>query len=78
MRLNPKDPPIYLNNLGYTYFLLRRYDEAIGALKKSLSLNPCLTDKSLKGEFSLPGTLCHHLICIGSREVADGKFPAAV
>jgi hypothetical protein len=37
-----------------------------------------LTDKSSEGEFSTPGTLCHHLICIGSREVADGKAPAAV
>jgi tetratricopeptide (TPR) repeat protein len=42
MRLNLKYPPIYLNNLGYTYFLLRRYDEAIAALKRSLSLNPNL------------------------------------
>jgi len=23
----------------------------------------CLTDKSREGEFSRPGTLCHHLIC---------------
>jgi len=38
----------------------------------------CLTDKSSEGEFSTPGTLCHHLICIRSREVADGKAPAAV
>jgi len=42
MRLNPQYPPIYLNNLGYTYFLLRRYEEAIDALKQSLSLNPHL------------------------------------
>jgi adenylate cyclase len=43
MRLNPKYPPVYLNGLGYTYFLLRRYEEAIAALKKSLSRNPNLS-----------------------------------
>jgi adenylate cyclase len=42
MRLNPHYPPIYLNNIGYTYFLLGRYEEAIAALKKCLSLNPNL------------------------------------
>jgi hypothetical protein len=28
------------------------------------STQACLTDKSREGEFSTPGTLCHHLICI--------------
>jgi adenylate cyclase len=42
MRLNPRYPSIYLNNIGYTYFLLGRYEEATAALKKCLSLTPNL------------------------------------
>ena len=40
MRLDPLYPGLQLFNLGHSYFLTERYDEAIDALKKSLDENP--------------------------------------
>ena len=40
MRLNPIYPVIYSWHLGHAYFLAKRYEEAIAALKRVLSRNP--------------------------------------
>jgi tetratricopeptide (TPR) repeat protein len=40
MRLDPLYPGYHLFDLGHSYFLTGRYDEAINALKRSLSSNP--------------------------------------
>ena len=42
MRLNPHYPPPYLNQLGFAYLVAGRYEEALGPLKKALTLNPNL------------------------------------
>jgi tetratricopeptide (TPR) repeat protein len=42
MRLNPHYPPPYLNQLGFAYLVAGRYEEALGPLKKVLTLNPNL------------------------------------
>jgi adenylate cyclase len=42
MRLNPRYPPSYSMSLGFTYLVLKRYDEAIATLKQALSRNPDL------------------------------------
>jgi tetratricopeptide (TPR) repeat protein len=39
MRLNPHDPILSLNSLGWAYLLMGRYEDAIAALKKALPLN---------------------------------------
>jgi tetratricopeptide (TPR) repeat protein len=86
MRLNPKYPPIYLNNLGYTYFLLRRYEEAIAALKKSLSLNPNLgvahvnlavvyAEAGLEKEAQAEGAEILRLTPSFSLAIASQRFP---
>ena len=40
MRLDPHYPPTYLFFLGYGYYAMGRYDEAISALQRSLARNP--------------------------------------
>jgi adenylate cyclase len=40
MRLNPISPPQYLNNLGYAYRYLGRYEDAIDAHKEVLKHSP--------------------------------------
>jgi tetratricopeptide (TPR) repeat protein len=40
MRLNPRYPGLYPFYLGWTYLELGQYEEAITALKESLTLNP--------------------------------------
>jgi TolB-like protein/class 3 adenylate cyclase/Flp pilus assembly protein TadD len=40
MRLNPRYPPAYPMNLGFTYRMAGRYEEAIGPLKQVLTRNP--------------------------------------
>ncbi|MBI3575288.1 MAG: adenylate/guanylate cyclase domain-containing protein [Gammaproteobacteria bacterium] len=40
IRLNPHYPSNYSFHLGQTYFILKRYDEAIEALKQGLEMNP--------------------------------------
>lgn len=40
MRLNPRSPGVYFNNLGAAYLMARRYDETIEALKKCLARAP--------------------------------------
>ena len=40
MRLNPRYPGLYPFYLGWTYFLLGQYEEAITASKESLTLTP--------------------------------------
>ena len=40
IRLNPKPPPWYLQNLGRAYLLTGQFDKAISAYKESLHLNP--------------------------------------
>lgn len=40
MRLDPHYPPTYLFFLGYGYYAMGRYDDAIAALKRSLARNP--------------------------------------
>jgi adenylate cyclase len=40
MRLNPHYPPRYLWCLGHSYYLRRRYDEAIATFKRALARNP--------------------------------------
>jgi len=40
MRLNPMYPVWYLWNLGHTYFLMGRYEEAIETLKRARDRNP--------------------------------------
>lgn len=40
MRLDPRSPIMYLWTLGQTYRLMGRYEEAITAQKKALSLYP--------------------------------------
>ncbi len=40
MRLDPHYPPIYLFYLGYAYYVMRQYEEAVAALKRSLTRNP--------------------------------------
>jgi adenylate cyclase len=40
MRLDPHYPPTYLFFLGYGYYAMGRYDEAIEALQRSLARNP--------------------------------------
>jgi adenylate cyclase len=40
MRLNPRYPSVYLMNLGFTYRLAGRYEEAIVLLKKLLARQP--------------------------------------
>ena len=42
MRLNPRYPPIYLFNLGWTYRLTERHTEAVTTLKEAISRNPNL------------------------------------
>ncbi len=40
MHLDPHFPPIYLFFLGYGYYAMGQYEEAIAALKRSLTQNP--------------------------------------
>ena len=40
MRLNPRYPALYLNNLGFAYHLMGRYEEAIAIYKSALSRDP--------------------------------------
>jgi tetratricopeptide (TPR) repeat protein len=40
MSLDPHYPPIYLFFLGYGYYAMGQYEEAIAALKRSLARNP--------------------------------------
>jgi len=40
MRLNPRYPADYLWSLGHAYFLMKQYEEAIGAFNRALNLNP--------------------------------------
>ena len=40
MRLDPHYPPTYLIYLGRAYYAMGQYEEAITALKKSLTRNP--------------------------------------
>ena len=40
MRFNPVYPVYYLWDLGHAYFMMERYEEAIAAFKRALSLNP--------------------------------------
>jgi adenylate cyclase len=40
MRLDPHYPPTYLNNLGRAYYAMGQYEEAIAALKGSLTRDP--------------------------------------
>jgi adenylate cyclase len=42
MRLNPHYPPVYLLRLGWAYFWIGRYDEAVTALRETISRNPNL------------------------------------
>jgi adenylate cyclase len=39
-RLNPAPPPWYASNLGVAYYLARRYDEAVTALRRGRPLGP--------------------------------------
>lgn len=39
MRLNPHYPASYVNSLGAAYLVMKRYEEAIAALKQALSRN---------------------------------------
>jgi serine/threonine-protein kinase len=41
-QLDPRDAHLFLNSGGYTYWLLRRYDEAVRALDRALVLAPDL------------------------------------
>jgi TolB-like protein/predicted Zn-dependent protease len=47
VRLNPRLPPLNLLNLGHTYYVAERMDEAIAALKKSLNGSPADLDAHL-------------------------------
>jgi tetratricopeptide (TPR) repeat protein len=47
LRLNPRLPPRSLPALGHTYYLARRSEEAIAALKKSLNGSPADLDAHL-------------------------------
>jgi tetratricopeptide (TPR) repeat protein len=47
MRLNPHYPVLYLFFLGHSYYLLKRYEEAIAALKRVITLNPYLQPSHL-------------------------------
>ncbi|MGH8677720.1 MAG: adenylate/guanylate cyclase domain-containing protein, partial [Burkholderiales bacterium] len=40
MRLNPHYPPNYLSTLGHSYYLMRRYEEAMTELKRAINRNP--------------------------------------
>ena len=40
MRLDPHYPPTYLNNLGRAYYAMGQYEEAIAALKGSITRDP--------------------------------------
>jgi adenylate cyclase len=40
MRLNPRYPATYLYTLGHVHFLMRRYDDALTALKRLVNRNP--------------------------------------
>ena len=40
MRLNPHYPPRYLWCLGHSYYLRKRYDEAIATFKRAVARNP--------------------------------------
>ncbi len=40
MRLDPHYPPTYLNYLGRAYYAMGQYEEAVAALKRSLTRNP--------------------------------------
>jgi adenylate cyclase len=40
LRLNPRQPFSYFQNLGWAYRAVGRYEEAIAPLKKALTLNP--------------------------------------
>jgi adenylate cyclase len=42
MRLNPHYPAVYLTDLGHTYYLTGRYEEAMAALKRALIRAPDL------------------------------------
>ncbi len=42
MRLDPHYPPMYLFYLGHAYFAMGKYEEAIAALKRSLTRTPDL------------------------------------
>jgi tetratricopeptide (TPR) repeat protein len=42
MRLNPHYPPVYLLRLGWAYFSIGRYAEAVATLKKTINRNPNL------------------------------------
>jgi adenylate cyclase len=47
MRLNPRSPYWYLNDLGWSYELTGRYAEAIATLKELISRNPNFTSAYL-------------------------------
>ncbi|MFC1824231.1 adenylate/guanylate cyclase domain-containing protein [Thermodesulfobacteriota bacterium] len=40
IRLNPKHPDYYLWDLGHSFFLMEKYDEAISSFKRALNVNP--------------------------------------
>jgi adenylate cyclase len=40
MRLDPHNPPTYLLYLGHAYYAMGKHEEAIAALKKSLTRDP--------------------------------------
>ena len=42
MRLNPHYPPVYSLRLGWAYFLIGQYAEAVATLKETISRNPNL------------------------------------
>ena len=40
MRLDPHYPPVYLNYLGRAYYAMGKYEDAIAAMKRSLTRDP--------------------------------------
>jgi len=40
MRLNPREPLLYHNALGFAYRVAGQYEQAIASLRKVVSLNP--------------------------------------
>jgi TolB-like protein len=55
MRLNPHYPVLYLFFLGHTYYLMERYEEAITALQRAVTLYPSLPRHCLAASYSAVG-----------------------
>ncbi len=55
IRLNPRCPFWYLTGLGFAYFALRRYDEVVDVINRSIAINP----QSMPNHLILASSFAH-------------------